>query len=391
MLTIQKQGGTDWEMNVVNKHHYEAFPENDISDAERAHFDEGKELALLYLDPMRTAAESMFGEEYVSLEISHDIPTNAWIYLRPAMKTDRLYEIMDYNIKVQVFFPDIDVINEYGASHNIKDFRIDVHFGSLTQRGARLDGLYGLRYSYSLREAGHRYCHSHLSNVRSYPSPFCLGASELAIRMGRRVSNSQYEYLFGLIYSLAGTESIAGSPYRRLDSVIDVNAALSAFTGGGGRAPVVDPAVTATILKKALRHGVEFPLTIDQTSLLDSEVRLQPDQEEFLGEVVTQYAPDRIKTIRGASSGYDEATIRSNISIYEANMTTRDQLIFNDTLYERLSIEPDEEEKAILSTDSGEPELILPDHSKQWLVNNMKTLINRRLQNESRWDIQTEA
>lgn len=118
-----------------------------------------------------------------------------------------------------VRFPSVTVTNENNKSINIQELYARV---SLKIDGTMIGRFELIRSYYPLDQWNSDYCHSHISHIFTEWLEPCTGTGPINTTMGR-LHNTYNENVWGLFcYELdkfVRVESLAGTPYKRLESV----------------------------------------------------------------------------------------------------------------------------------------------------------------------------
>lgn len=128
---------------------------------------------------------------------------------------------------VYILFPEINVSNNVGQSHDIKNIVVKLHF-NIFKNSYKLAGtIEGTRLTYGNIEENCNYAHSHLprsSNITKSFSAFCLGATEIAamnmdLSIEKKYSDDKYILFLHMIENYLKHESLEGVPYIKLSSI----------------------------------------------------------------------------------------------------------------------------------------------------------------------------
>lgn len=173
----------------------------------------------------RMCEESLVNWNEIDLNL---IPDNIWEIIFA-----RAYQRLFHNGQhrncpyIMVYFPSVTITNEYGASTTVKDLYMKVIIGGM---GNTIE-LEGNRSTYTTKQLLVGYRHSHLNTLdRFHPSifgHFCTGSGPInGIMNNLRIKYDEMDwrlYCYEL-NRLVSVESIAGTPYVRLESMSDNNA-----------------------------------------------------------------------------------------------------------------------------------------------------------------------
>ena len=173
----------------------------------------------------RMCGESLVNWNETDLNL---IPDNIWEIIFA-----RAYQRLFHNGQhrncpyIMVYFPSVTITNEYGASTTVKDLYMKVIIGGM---GNTIE-LEGNRSTYTMKQLLVGYRHSHLNTLdRSSPQIFgyfCTGSGPInGIMNNLRIKYDEMDwrlYCYEL-NRLVSVESIAGTPYVRLESMSDNNA-----------------------------------------------------------------------------------------------------------------------------------------------------------------------
>lgn len=359
---------------------------DDMSDDVKSELLEMIALIEAALSPIREGCEFVFGEEYVTYDIELKIINkfNAWKSLQ--------------HLIISILIPELPVENEYGLSTKIRNLAMRTCVATYTSSHISFSFVQGQRYTLSFREKYKDYGHSHLRGTSPGFDHFCLGRSELSMCINSTLPHSSIDYFFGLMRSLADTESIAGTPYRHISEIIDVRQTLNAIISGSvvNQLPVVTASTVASTIKNAVDAGVQFPLEIKQIGDNGGEIILRDDATEELKSILTQYAPDSLKVsiIKKVDQGMTADNIRKRLGI-SSYRPSLNPLMFNNVNYKTQEICADEAELKIIVPkvdktavkSKDDSKLVLEDVTLNTLLGRVKTIINNKLEYEPRWDI----
>lgn len=128
--------------------------------------------------------------------------------------------LKDNPVSVIVRFPIVTVTNEYNKSIVIKDLFVKLH---ISWEGTLTYGPVMLRTTFTREEWDADYAHSHLPGISQHWEHPCLGRGPLQRTVTTLSYRTDNEEIWGLFcYELdkyVKVESIAGGPYRRIESV----------------------------------------------------------------------------------------------------------------------------------------------------------------------------
>ena len=126
------------------------------------------------------------------------------------------------NAVILIKFPNVTITNENNHSVNITNLFVRI---AIKTHGTLIDTFKMLRTEYTKDEWLYGYVHSHADFDTYYPARFayvCLGEGPL-VQTTRRLRSSFDEHIWGLfcfeLDKYVHIESIAGVPYRRLESI----------------------------------------------------------------------------------------------------------------------------------------------------------------------------
>lgn len=393
---IVHKSGSKYGIKVHNTYQWE-----DKSKIVPAEMEEGLKTELLNvatkvaerLTPLYESAAGVFGEEFVGIESRYNTTLSL---SKSALENGSWIRLEGGYLYLLAHMPEVEILNEYKLSTTARDLCIRVEIVDMHVNGDyKFTHFQGLRYTLSLREAGGGYSHSHLPGVTGFFNHFCLGSSELAYKMNTRVKKATLDYVVALMFAMAGTESIAGSPYRRLDDMLNVERSLSRIASGhrrGNAFPTPGTGHIGEILRDAFAAGKRFPLEVNTTGDFGGGVQLGPGAQSEIRAIVEEFAPDSLKVSPQATvSGLTESSVRAHLPSVE-QVPPKGRKIFNGVTYDRVNIKMDSKEEEILvavdpKAKKGAAKRMLPDQTKQWLVTNTQEIIKNRLEHEPRWNI----
>lgn len=138
--------------------------------------------------------------------------------------------VIEEKHRVIIHFPEIEISNSKEKKHTIRDLYVAVYINCYDDIEAQEDGAYvvdvhidGVRTTFSLVEAIHKYTHSHISGGGFCQwSPFCLGSSSFGILMGSiglEPTEPQWQLFFLALDRYVRWESIEGGPYFMIENL----------------------------------------------------------------------------------------------------------------------------------------------------------------------------
>lgn len=133
----------------------------------------------------------------------------------------------EYNFKLYIRFPEIDITNSRNEKHHIKDlyvqFDVDIRKNFFITSDFKCDiAITGRRGSLSLKEDEYGYNHSHLRLGSRGWSPFCLGTSDFSLIVEQlRLSPSKTDWtmLFLSLENYLKWESLEGGPFCQIKDI----------------------------------------------------------------------------------------------------------------------------------------------------------------------------
>lgn len=124
---------------------------------------------------------------------------------------------------IVIYFPEINITNSKNHKHKIYDLFVKITIHKDSEKGKLyVSSISGCRSTFLLKELESNYTHSHLSNICTAFSDFCLGSSEFAIIKANCAVDNSYENFTLLFLSLKGYlswESLEGGPYRHISGI----------------------------------------------------------------------------------------------------------------------------------------------------------------------------
>ena len=132
----------------------------------------------------------------------------------------------DIGITVTIHYPDVEITNNIGDSHHIKDLFIVLIF-KYQSKSLWLSEVRGFRTTFTLSEYSSGYIHSHLRKELGKVTMFCLGSGtplSKFMNVSVRPSNKQqledyWIQLFNLVETYIRWESLEGGPYHYIDKI----------------------------------------------------------------------------------------------------------------------------------------------------------------------------
>lgn len=146
---------------------------------------------------------------------------------------DKVYDIFvdffgedkvdDNGTYIYVYFPELTVTNEYDRSTKIKDLFVRVN---VSENGTIIGGFEIIRATYNTSQLKAGYSHSHIPprdthNILNWAIP-CLGTGpirETIAHLSSDFDSTSWELFCFELSKYVVTESIAGTPYIRLESI----------------------------------------------------------------------------------------------------------------------------------------------------------------------------
>ena len=273
---------------------------------------------------------------------------------------------------IVVRFPSITVTNENNKSVDIQELYARISVGT---NGVMIGRFELIRSYYPIDQWNSDYCHSHVSHIATEWLEPCTGTGPINSTMGR-LHNGYNENVWGLFcYELdkfVRVESIAGVPYKRLESIgltNDIPIILPRFNGSpklkGG-------IISDELLKdfiKTLIEEVEL-----KVSYINGSYNLGEPIENFWFKASRVFA-------NWYNKKYKEGKVTANLKTLLSKEIVSKYIIRNGKVYSprninRRSVEASQ--GSLLFTFKGKEVKLVIDESKKNSANNETYLLSTR-------------
>lgn len=146
-----------------------------------------------------------------------------------------------YMVTLVIWFKEINIENSAEQQHLIRDLFVRIKFNLLDNKVCNLSGIDINRATYTERELSESYMFSHSnasSRSNSFAEGLCFGDTQLKQFIMNMMKNNAVISVYPLLSALNEYfkwESLEGTPYKRIDSVINGRSSL----GSRARKPLV--------------------------------------------------------------------------------------------------------------------------------------------------------
>lgn len=146
---------------------------------------------------------------------------NRWDF-KPASEYKFKDNPYDKDYVLMIYFPDINITNSQGHSHDIKDLYITLKFDDKGCKGH----FFGTRSTRTELELRSSYTHSHLGNNSriGYLNRFCTGTGEINLCIANLISefsSIRFKAFLAILKPYLEWESLEGGPYIRISNISD--------------------------------------------------------------------------------------------------------------------------------------------------------------------------